>query len=89
MKKSTKIHFLIVSFINLFLATLLIWSVFNSGSCKSVLVIIIPFPILIALNGMIGFILFLIKKTDYKIYKINSLGLFILLLLGLHLAIQG
>ncbi|WP_338792710.1 hypothetical protein [Bernardetia sp. MNP-M8] len=86
MKKSTKIHFLIVSFINLLVVARLLFVTFESNNCKSVILIIIPFPILIALNGIIGFVLFLIKKADYRIYMINILGLVWLFFLGLALA---
>jgi len=86
MKKSTKIHFLIVSFINLFLATNLILKTAESGSCKSILWLIIPFPILILLNGIIWLVLLLMKKFGYKIYKFNSLVLVLLLILRIILA---
>ncbi len=89
MKNSTKIHFLIVSFINLLVAARLLFVTFESNSCKSVILIIIPFPILIALNGIIGFVLFLMKKSDYRVYMINILGLIVLFFLGIILAIQG
>ncbi|WP_375561949.1 hypothetical protein ACE193_05215 [Bernardetia sp. OM2101] len=89
MKKSTKIHFLIVSFINLLVAAKLLFVTFESNSCKSVILIIIPFPILMTLNGIIGFVLFLIKKSDYRIYMINILGLVWLFFLGMILAIEG
>lgn len=86
MKNSTKIHFVIVSCINFLIAARLLFLTFNSDSCKSIILIIIPFPILILLNAVIWLILFLMKKTAYKIYKFNSLALVLLLMLGIVLA---
>ncbi|WP_338762291.1 hypothetical protein WAF17_17320 [Bernardetia sp. ABR2-2B] len=89
MKKSTKIHFLIVSFINLLVAARLLFVTFESNSCKSVILIIIPFPVLIFLNGTIGLVFFLLRKSAHKVYVFNTLGLVLLLFLGIALAVKG
>ena len=87
-KKSTKIHFLITSVINLLLVSKLLLDVSNNGGCKSILFIVIPIPLLIALNGIIGVILYLFKSPAYQIYVFTILILILAFIFGVMLSVQ-
>ncbi len=78
MTKADKIHLFVISMINLAIIFKLI-SIAWSGNDKAIILIVLGYPVLIIINGLIWLVLKIIKKQQSKIYKIGTIGLVVLL----------
>lgn len=78
MTKAHKIHLFVISMINLAIIFKLI-SIAWSGNDKAVILIVLGYPVLIIINGLIWLVLKIIKKQQSEIYKIATIGLVVLL----------
>jgi hypothetical protein len=77
MTNTNKIHLLIISIINLGIILKLISLSWN-GNDKAILLIMLVYPMLILMNGLIWLILNIIKKEQSEIYKKTTIGLLVL-----------
>lgn len=84
--KSNKIHFSILSIINLIIIGKLL-SVAWNGNDKSIFVVIFGYSALIILNALTWLILVILKSAENKIYKTSTIGLAILFIPTLLLSI--
>ena len=85
MNTSNKIHLTIISLTNLILISFMIQTAWQ-GNDKAILVIILLYPLLTLLNAIVWFILFILKRSESKFYKWNTIGLIILLIPALAIA---
>jgi hypothetical protein len=77
MTKFTKIQLIIVSLINLTLVLKMI-SIAWKGNDKAIILVIFGYPTLIILNALIWITLRILKRPEYEIYKLTTIGLAIL-----------
>ena len=77
MTKNSKIHLTIISLINLTLILKMI-SIAWEGNDKAILLVIFGFPILTIVNALVWLTLRILKRPEYKIYKITTVGLAVL-----------
>jgi hypothetical protein len=85
MDMKLKIHVLIVLIINSLLVLLMVIKGWY-GNDKSIILFIFGYPLLMILNGLAWLILKLSNKPENKIYKWNTIGLFVLFLAGMLVA---
>ena len=77
MTKISKIHLTIISVINLALVVKMI-SIAWGGNDKAVILVIFGFPILTIVNALVWLTLRILKRPEYKIYKMTTIGLAVL-----------
>ena len=77
MTKVNKIHLTIISIINLIFVAKII-SIVWEGNDKAIILVIFAYPILIIINGLVWLTLRLLKRPEYEIYKMTTIGLAIL-----------
>jgi len=77
MTKISKIHLTVISIINLTLILKMI-SIAWDGNDKAIILVIFGYPALTVVNALVWLILRLLKRPEFKIYKITTLGLAIL-----------
>jgi len=77
MTKITKIHLTIISLINLTLILKMI-SIAWEGNDKAIILVIFGYPTLTIVNALVWLTLRLLKRPEFKIYKITTIGLTIL-----------
>lgn len=77
MNNNNKIHLCIILLLNLVLISFMICTAWH-GNDKAILVIILLYPILTLLNAIVWFVLFILKRSESKIYKWNTIGMIIL-----------
>ena len=75
--ESSKIHLIILSLFNLIIIGILISMVLD-GNDKSIILLILGYPDLTLLNGIIWLILAILKRPEYKIYQTTTIWLCIL-----------
>lgn len=75
--KSYKIHLTILSIINLIVIGKMV-GVAWEGNDKAIILIILGYTTLTILNGLVWLVLKILKRPEYKIYKISTIGLTIL-----------
>lgn len=75
--ESSKIHLIILSLFNLIIIGILISMVLD-GNDKSIILLILGYPALTLLNGIIWLILAILKRPEYKIYQTTTIWLCIL-----------
>lgn len=56
------------------------------GNDKAILVVILTYPILILLNAIIWLILWLLKRSELKIYRMTTIGLCVLFVPTLYIS---
>ncbi len=79
MNKASKFHLILVSIVNLAIIARLINMAWD-GNDKAILIVIFCYPLVIIANAAVWLILWLTKHPSYKIYKITTIGLLILLI---------
>lgn len=77
MTKISKIHLTLISLINLTLILEMI-NIAWEGNDKAIILVILSYPILTIINGLIWLILKILKNPYFKVYKISTIGLAIL-----------
>ncbi len=77
MTKISKIHLTIISIINLALILKMI-SIAWAGNDKAIILVIFGYPALIIVNALVWLTLRILKRLEYKIYKITTVGLAVL-----------
>ena len=77
MTKVNKIHLTIISIINLIFVAKII-SIVWEGNDKAIILVIFAYPILTIINGFVWLTLRLLKRPEYEIYKMTTIGLAIL-----------
>jgi hypothetical protein len=75
--ESSKIHLIILSLFNLIIIGILVSMVLD-GNDKSIILLILGYPALTFLNGIIWLILAILKRPEYKIYQTTTIWLCIL-----------
>lgn len=76
MTKNDKIHLTIVSLINLTLILSMIC--ISRGNDRAIILVIYGYPTIIIINLLVCLTLRIIKRPEFKIYKITAIGLIIL-----------
>ena len=77
MTKISKIHLAIISLINLALILKMI-SIAWEGNDKAIILVIFGYPTLTIVNALVWLTLRILKRPEFKIYKITTAGLGIL-----------
>ncbi len=77
MTKISKIHLTLISLINLTLILEMINTTWE-GNDKAIILVILSYPILTIINGLIWLTLKKFKSPYFKVYKISTIGLAIL-----------
>jgi len=72
--KLNKIHLTIITIINLIIIGKLI-GVAWEGNDKAIILVIFGYTTLTILNGLVWLILRILKRPEFKIYKITTIGL--------------
>lgn len=75
--KSNKIHLTILAIINLIVIGKLVGMAWE-GNDKAIILVIFGYATLTILNGLVWLTLKILKRPEYKIYKISTIGLAIL-----------
>jgi hypothetical protein len=77
MTKISKLHLTIISLINLALILKMI-SIAWEGNDKAIILVIFGYPTLTIVNALVWLTLRILKRPEFKIYKITTVGLAIL-----------
>jgi len=85
MTKTDKAHLLIIATVNLILVSKMV-TIAWEGNDKAIILIIFGQPALIFINSLVWLTLKLLKRKEYKIYKITTLGLIALFIPALGTA---